>query len=165
MSKEVFPGRYTAEEKQDVVVFVIGMRVNKWWAIHKWLPVFAAMPGMIKELLINKSLGCLSMESFFGRTTLMIQYWRSTEDLLSYAHGEKHLTAWKNFNKRVGDNKAVGIYHETYIVPKDNSECIYGNMPKFGLSKALGHTPITSKSSTAKKRLRPNHQSKSEAST
>ena len=25
----------------------------------------------------------------------------------------KHLAAWKNFNKKIGNNDAVGIYHET----------------------------------------------------
>ena len=33
-----------------LVVFLIGMRINKWWKIHQWLPVFLAMPKMIKEL-------------------------------------------------------------------------------------------------------------------
>ena len=61
------------------------------------------MPGMIRELSTNKDeLGFLSMENYFGfRTSVMIQYWRSTEDLLSYSKGEKHLTAWKNFNKKL----------------------------------------------------------------
>lgn len=35
----VFPGRYTAQLDGSFVVFIIGMRVNKLWAIHKWLPV------------------------------------------------------------------------------------------------------------------------------
>lgn len=45
MTKEVFTGRYTTENTEDIVVFIIGMRVNKRLAIHKWLPVFNAMPG------------------------------------------------------------------------------------------------------------------------
>lgn len=57
---------------------------------------------MIKELYSHKDeLGFLSMESYFGlRTTVMIQYWRSMDDLLAYAKSEKHLTAWKHFNQR-----------------------------------------------------------------
>lgn len=35
MGKEIFPGRYTAGIKEDVVVFIIGMRMNKWWAVHR----------------------------------------------------------------------------------------------------------------------------------
>jgi hypothetical protein len=45
----VIPSRMTAEIDGDFVVFLIGMRVNKFWKIHKWLPVFLAMPRMLRE--------------------------------------------------------------------------------------------------------------------
>lgn len=156
MVKQIFTGRYTVDNTEDIVVFIIGMRVNKRLAIHKWLPVFFAMPGMIKELYMNKEeLGFLSMESYFGlRTTTMIQYWRSTEDLLAYAKNEKHLTAWKNFNQKVGNNDAVGIYHETFQICKGNYESIYANMPHYGLGKALNHIPVTVERNSASKRLK-----------
>ncbi|PAV28048.1 transcriptional regulator [Virgibacillus profundi] len=154
MAKSVFEGRYTTENDQDIVVFLIGMRVNKWHAVHKWLPVFMAMPAMIRELYQNKDLGLLSMESYFGlRTTVMIQYWQSTEDLHAYARGQKHLTAWRDFNKKVGDNEAVGIYHETYIVQKGDYETVYGNMPLYGLAKTRKQVPVDSSLNSAKKRL------------
>ncbi|MEY2194254.1 DUF4188 domain-containing protein [Neobacillus sp. BF23-41] len=155
MAKHIYTGRYTTENTEDIVVFIIGMRVNKRFALHKWLPVFNAMPGMIKELYTNKDeLGFLSMESYFGlRTTAMIQYWRSMEDLLAYAKNEKHLSAWENFNKKVGNNDAVGIYHETYQIKNRSYESIYGNMPYYGLGKALKHIPITAERNSAKKRL------------
>ena len=47
---QVIPSRMTAEIEGDFVVFLIGMRINKPWMIHKWLPVFLAMPRMLKEL-------------------------------------------------------------------------------------------------------------------
>ena len=155
MAKKIYTGRYTTENNDNIVVFLIGMRVNKRLAMHKWLPVFNAMPGMIRELYTNKDeLGFLSMESYFGlRTTVMIQYWRSTEDLLAYAKNEKHLTAWKNFNKKIANNDAVGIYHETYELKTGNYESIYGNMPLYGLGKALKHVPITAEHISARKRL------------
>ncbi|BDH63740.1 transcriptional regulator [Lysinibacillus sp. PLM2] len=156
MTKHIYTGRHTTENTEDIVVFIIGMRVNRPLAIHKWLPVFNAMPGMIKELYTNKeSLGFLSMESYFGlRTTTMIQYWHSIEDLLAYAKNEKHLAAWKNFNKKVGDNDAVGIYHETYQLSKGNYESVYVNMPHYGLGKAVNHIPVSSELNTARKRLK-----------
>ncbi|KEF41881.1 MAG: hypothetical protein ER33_09045 [Cyanobium sp. CACIAM 14] len=40
----------TAEIEGDFVVFLIGMRINKIWKVHRWLPVFQAMPRMIREL-------------------------------------------------------------------------------------------------------------------
>lgn len=67
MAKKIYTGRYTTANDEDIVVFIIGMRVNKRLAFHKWLPVFKAMPGMIKELYVNKEeLGFLSMETYFG---------------------------------------------------------------------------------------------------
>ena len=46
----VQPGRYTAEMDGDFVVFLIGMRLNKLWKIHKWIHAFFAMPRMLREL-------------------------------------------------------------------------------------------------------------------
>ena len=158
MTPQIHTGRYTIDNTEDIVVFIIGMRINKRLAIHKWLPVFTAMPGMIRELYTNKEdLGFLSMESYFGlKTTAMIQYWRSVEDLLAYAKHEKHMTAWKRFNQKVGNNKAVGIYHETYQISKGKYESIYANMPYYGLGKALKdiHIPITEERNSANKRLK-----------
>ncbi|WP_079478289.1 DUF4188 domain-containing protein [Halobacillus salinus] len=151
---KVISERFTAAHEDDVVVFIIGMRINKWWALHKWIPVFFAFPRMVQELYSNKDLGFLSTELYFGRTTMSVQYWRSSAELMAYAKGMKHLKAWKNFNKKIGTDGSVGIYHETYIVPNENYECIYANMPPFGLSKAAGHKSITAATSSARKRLK-----------
>ena len=37
------------EIEGDFVVFLIGLRINKPWMLHKWLPVFRAMPRMIQS--------------------------------------------------------------------------------------------------------------------
>src|SRR5699024_5294183 len=156
MRKKVFTGRYRTENSEGVVVFMIGMRVNQYLAVHKWLPVFAAMLPMIKVLYTHKEeLGILSMENFFGlRTTVMNHNSHTVDDLLAYARGKKHLTAWRDFNRKVGDNKAVGIYHESYQVKRENYESVFANMPLHGLSKALPQIPITNDLNGAKKRLK-----------
>ena len=46
--------RMTALSDGPFVVFLIGMRINNLFAIHKWLPVFIAMPKMLKELHIHR---------------------------------------------------------------------------------------------------------------
>ncbi len=56
---QVIPSRMTAEIEGDFVVFLIGMRINKPWMIHKWLPVFLAMPRMLKELEAHPESGFL----------------------------------------------------------------------------------------------------------
>jgi len=155
MTTLIQQGRHTADNSKDRVVFIIGMRINRRLAIHKWLPVFLAMPGMIKELYTNRdTLGFQSAENYFGlRTTAMIQYWDSLDDLLAYAKDGKHMKAWKKFNRLTKDNSAVGIYHETYIITQGQYESVYVNMPAYGLGKAAELAPITMEKQTAKKRL------------
>ena len=80
--------RMTAKVPDSFVVFLIGMRINKFWKFNKWLPVASAMPKMIKELMANKDMGLIHAESWFGRTTIMLQYWESFEKLEAYARNK-----------------------------------------------------------------------------
>ena len=45
---------------------VIGMRINKPWKLHKWVPVFLAMPPMFKDLEAHPESGFLGCISSFG---------------------------------------------------------------------------------------------------
>ena len=67
------------------VVFMLGMRINRLWKLTSWLPVTGAMPRMLKELEAHPELGYLGGETWFGRTTLLMQYWRSLDQLMAYA--------------------------------------------------------------------------------
>ena len=60
------------------------------------------------------------------------------DQLLAYAKNKnsEHLPAWKAFNKSIGTDGSVGIWHETYAVSAGNYENVYVNMPEFGLGKA-----------------------------
>jgi hypothetical protein len=130
--------RLTANIDGDFVIFLIGMRINSPLKVHKWLPVAAAMPRMLKELQQQPDLGFLHAETWPGRTILVLQYWRSIEQLLAYATNREaeHLPAWRAFNRLVGTSGSVGIWHETYIVAAGRYESVYMNMPAFGLGKA-----------------------------
>lgn len=127
--------RLTATLDGDFVVFLIGMRINAPLKVHKWWPVAAAMPRMLSELRARPELGFLHAEMWFARTILVLQYWRSLEQLLDYAKASdaSHLPAWQAFNRRIGTDGAVGIWHETYQVVSGAYENIYVNMPPFGL--------------------------------
>ena len=85
----------------------------------------------------------------------MIQYWRSTEDLERFARSpsETHLKAWQRFNKAVGKDGSVGIWHETYSVAAGGYETIYANMPRFGLAAATTHERVGKRGETARERL------------
>lgn len=147
--------RVTSAAEGDVVVFLIGMRVNRWWKFWQWLRVASAMPRMLRELAQHPELGLLHADAWFGRTTMLVSYWKSTEHLLAYAKARnaEHLPAWKSFNRYVGNNGDVGIWHETYRVPANHYESVYVNMPEFGLGKVFGVVPAQGHRSTAAGRL------------
>lgn len=152
----VFNGRYTADISGDFVVFLIGMRVNKLLAVNKWLPVASAMGPMLRTLYQHPEKGFLGGQLFMSwRTILSVQYWRTTEDLERFARSpsEPHLDAWRKFNKAVGADGSVGIFHETYPVHAGEYETVYGNMPKFGLAAVSNHVPATGKRETMRRRL------------
>ena len=147
--------RVAASIDGDFVVFLIGARINKWWKPHRYIPVARAMRRMIAELQAHPEMGLLHVESWSGRTALMVQYWRSFEHLHAYARARdaEHLPAWTEFNRLIGSNGDVGIWHETYMVRAGEYEAIYGNMPAFGLAKAAGSVPAEGSKATAAGRL------------
>jgi hypothetical protein len=134
--------RMTSAAEGDVVVFLIGMRVNRWWKPWQWLRTGLAMPRMLRELAAHPELGLLGSEAWFGRTTILVSYWKSMDHLLDYAklRSAEHMPAWRAFNQRIGMNGDVGIWHETYRVRPGDYENVYVNMPAFGLGKAAGVT-------------------------
>ncbi len=152
---KIFRERMTADVDEEFVVFLIGMRINTLWKIHKWLPVITAMTRMLNELYAHPESGFLSQESWFGRTSIMVQYWRSFDHLETYAKNkdENHLPAWADYNKKIANNGDVGIWHETYLSKKGSYESVYNNMPLFGLAKAGHHVSATGKLNSARDRL------------
>jgi hypothetical protein len=160
---KVFPGRYTAQSDEPFVVFLIGMRVNRLLRLRSWMRVAAAMPAMpamLTELKRDPSLGLLHFEVFlYWRGVGVIQYWHSFEQLHTYAHAKNaaHLPAWAEFNRRIGSNGSVGIWHETYTVTPGEYECIYANMPRFGLAGAARHVPATGRLENARSRIAQGH--------
>ncbi|HEX5511650.1 MAG TPA: DUF4188 domain-containing protein [Actinomycetales bacterium] len=154
----VLPGRVTAAHDDDVVVFLIGMRVNRWSAVRAWWPVFKAMPAMLKELSQNPSAGFLGARGALGPNgPLLVQYWRSLDQLLAYAHDHQalHRPAWRDFNRRARESRgAVGIWHETFAVPRGAHESVYVDMPPSGLAAATAAVPVRARTNDARSRLR-----------
>ncbi len=152
----ILNGRMTAEIDGDFVVFLIGMRINKPWKVHKWLPIARTMPGMLRELEQNKELGLLGYQFLPGFPVLFsIQYWRSFEQLIAYARSAsaEHLPAWRAFNRLVGRSGDVGIWHETYHIQEGQYETIYGNMPAFGMGRVGQLLPVAGRRQTATERM------------
>ncbi len=152
-------GRVSAIKDKEFVVFLIGMRVNKWWHLPAIFQAAFAMPRMLKELYANPESGFLGAESWGGRTSIMVQYWESFDKLESFANDRQktHYPAWIEFYKMAKNSKnAVGIWHETYLVKAGQYETVYGNMPTFGLGKFIGTEQATGKYQTARQRTTQN---------
>ncbi|MBI1252179.1 MAG: DUF4188 domain-containing protein [Alphaproteobacteria bacterium] len=153
----IIPARMAAKLDGDFVVFLIGMRVNKWWKVWKWAPVAASMPRMLIELGRRPELGLLHARTFFGFPNIFVlQYWRSFEHLHRYAVDKSlaHLPAWRAFNRAIASNGDVGIWHETYLVKDGAHESVYNNMPPWGLAVAGESVPAEGSRKSAKGRLR-----------
>jgi hypothetical protein len=153
---KVLPGRFTAQTGEPFVVFIIGMRVNKFFAFRRWIATAMAMGPMIRTLYQHPEKGFLGAQTLIAwRGITTIQYWRSFEDLERFARDkdDPHLTAWRKFNKTIGSDGSVGIFHETFLVDAGKYEALYGNMPVFGLAAATKHVPAIGKRETARRRL------------
>jgi len=152
----IVPQRVTAKVNQDeLAVFLIGFRINKLWKVHKWMPVARAMGRMLKELNEADHSGLRHVENWFGRTSILVQYWDSFDALQAYAvdKSQEHIPAWNAFNKAVGSNGDVGIWHETYRVHAGDFECVYNNMPRFGLAAAFDMIPAEGAYARSESRL------------
>lgn len=141
---QVTTSRVTHEHEGELVVFLIGMRINQPWRVHRWLPVFRAMPGMLAELSKDPDSGLLGYRLVFDpRGPWLVQYWDSSQKLHDYASrpDAMHRPAWTRFNSAARQAPAaVGIWHETYTV--DRAESIYVGMPPSGLAKATSAVPL-----------------------
>lgn len=153
--------RTTTTLEEPITVFLIGMRVNQFLPPAKWWKVAQAMPKMLDLLLKRPEKGMLHAESFFRLfplTTILVSYWRSPEDLAAFARDpqDPHLKAWQDFQRQIGSDGSVGIWHETYTILPHQAECIYANMPLFGLAAATGQpVAATGALSSFQKRLKP----------
>ncbi len=153
---DILSGRHTAALDDEVVVFIIGMRINRLRRFRSWLPAFRAMPRMLRELAADPSLGLLNVQTFWaGRVIVGVQYWRSFDQLEAFARAadHEHLPAWREFNRLVRDNADVGIFHETYRVGPGTAETFYGNMPTFGMAAAVGIVPVAQRGQSAARRM------------
>ena len=151
----VIPARMTHDFDGDLVVFLIGMRINRPWRIDLWLPIFSAMPRMLAELMNDKESGLLGYRLSFGAGgPFVVQYWNSHEKLYRYASDRDsgHRPAWAAFNRRSRKAPgAVGIWYETYVV--ERAESIYVGMPVAGLAAATSAVPVARRGETAVERL------------
>jgi hypothetical protein len=154
MSK-IVPGRATHRYEGELVVFHIGMQINRWWRPDLWWPVFTSMPPMLRELSMDPESGLLGFSMTIGSGgPYIVQHWSSIEKLYAYASApaQAHRPAWTRFNKMARQHPgAVGIWHETYLV--ERAESMYVGTKPMGLGKATEIVAVSGRSEHARDRM------------
>ena len=82
---------------------------------------------MLRTLYREPEHGFLGAQTFLHwRGIALVQYWRSFDDLERFARdpGEAHLPNWRRFNRAVGGDGSVGIWHESYLVDAGRYEAV-----------------------------------------
>ena|SRR5215211_5647338 len=157
---KVISARMTHDYEGELVVYLIGMRINKLWRPDLWLPTFLAMGLMLTELSKDKDSGLLGYRLTIGAGgPLVVQYWNSHEKLYRYAgdRNAAHRPAWAAFNRVARKAPgAVGVWHETYVV--ERAESIYSGMPVSGLAGATSAVPVARRGETTRDRPGVEHR-------
>jgi hypothetical protein len=138
------------------VLFLIGMRFNNLWRVDKWAWFLSTMPSMLAELESKPGAGLLWYRTHLSWRMLTVQqYWESFDKLLAYAQDKEgeHFPAWAKFMRTLSNDGAIGIWHETYLIEPGKYECVYGNMPPFGLAAATKMVPAEGRLAQAKDRF------------
>ncbi|SDF53140.1 DUF4188 domain-containing protein [Pseudonocardia oroxyli] len=147
--------RTTHRHEGELVVFLIGMTINRWWRIDQWLPTALAMPRMLRELAADPESGMLGYRlTLEGAKPTVIQYWDSVEKLYAYASDRDalHRPAWSAFNRRARKAPGVvGVWHETFHV--ERAESVYADTPEMGLAAATESIPVARRGDGARERL------------
>ena len=154
MSK-VITGRMTHRHEGELVVFHIGMQINRWWRPDLWLPAFVAMPRMLRELSTEPDSGLLGYQLLLGSGgPYVVQFWSSVDKLYAYASNpdQQHRPAWTAFNRAARRAPgAVGVWHETFLV--DTAESVYVSTKRMGLAAATEHVPVPRRHDRAQARF------------
>lgn len=155
MEQGISVGRCTARRDEPFVVFMMGVRVNRLFAVWRWFSVLLSLRSMVRKISGTSGLGYLGGQTFYSwRTVTIMQYWESYEALERYARCPKqgHLPAWQRFNREVRGSKAIGLWHEAYTIGSAEYDAIYTNVPVCGLAKATVHMPAVGGRETKRRR-------------
>ena len=111
--------RMTVEIEGDFVVFLIGMRINKPWKIHKWLPVFAGDAADAARSWRKAGVGVSRLSAVSRRDRAVLAVVRAprsaTRAIATRCTGRRGWRSTRSVRRGAGD---VGIWHETYRVAR-----------------------------------------------
>jgi hypothetical protein len=136
--ESVRPGKVIADNGDPIVVFVVGLRINRWRAVRYWVPLVLTMPSMLLGLTRVPEGGLLGYRLLLGpgpRQAAILQYWRRPEDLHEFASdlAGLHRSAKRRYWWHYASTEAVGVWHELFVSAEGQHQGMYGNMPPIGL--------------------------------
>jgi hypothetical protein len=138
--------RVSAEMDREFVVFLIGIRIDRFWKVHRWLPVFRARKRMLEELAAHPESGYLSHNESGG---ISILYWRTFEQLEYFTRDadKERWPAWAEFQEKLERSRGVlSEWRETYVIKPGQFETVYSGTRALGLNK-VGHRVARSRAS------------------
>ncbi|GAA3852996.1 DUF4188 domain-containing protein [Streptomyces sedi] len=157
MASGIVRGRMTARSDEPLVVFLVGMRINRLWRLREWWSPMRAMTRMLRELSREPARGMLGYRLCLGspRELFVVQYWSSVEALTAYAAASdgEHRPAWGELNRQLKAGSRIGFWHETFVVPAGSAESIYTNMPPAGLGAAWELIPVARRGESLPQRM------------
>jgi hypothetical protein len=132
------PGKVVTGDAEPVVMFLLGIRINRWRSVRRWLPLVLTIPGMLGDLVRTPDSGLLGYRLLIGpgpRQAMVVQYWRRTDDLHRFARDATgpHRPAQRRFWWHYGSSEAIGVWHEVVVTAEGGHHGVYGNMPPTGL--------------------------------
>src|SRR6516225_8252586 len=136
----------------DLIVIILGMRVNAWTGLKTLL----GMGPQITKSAKAQPDGLLLHEDFlfslFPPHAGMRQYWRDFESLERWTRSEPHRAWWRNFLR---DSGGTGFWHETYSM-RGGIEAIYDDLTgnPLGLGTFAPREPARKSMFSARDRLR-----------
>jgi hypothetical protein len=111
--------------------------LSAWLSLRRWQ---RAIDGE-SAAAIAAGAGLLHSERFsLGRGHFgVLQYWRSFAELDAWSRRPPHSEWWRAAVARMRTRGDLGVYHETFLVPRARVESIYVNCRPAGLA-AFGTT-------------------------
>jgi hypothetical protein len=137
-------------EYPNLVMIILGMRVNAWTGIKTLLGI---RPKIVKSVS-DQPEGLLHHEMFlfslFPPHAGMRQYWRDFESLETWARSQPHRDWWQAFLR---SSRGTGFWHETYSM-RGGIEAVYDDMPSpVGMMHFAPIEPAHGPMFTARQRL------------
>jgi hypothetical protein len=118
----------------EICLFRLGLQVRRLSAF-----LYAARLGKAirkaSEEAVASGAGLLHSEGFrvSSRHFGLLQYWRGFDELEAWSRRPPHSEWWRGAVERMRTKGDFGIYHETYLVPRERIESIYLNCEPAGL--------------------------------